>query len=155
MVEKKKAGILALLLGAGAALAGVAIAKAKPAPPPGAPQGELALKLEVVRSPSSPALVRAVVSVMATGGTLPIEFTGTLTSTYAGTVTLAGTIAELNVWVTWIHEWDVPAGETDTVTVSGELSNPWGTYTLAPVTRSVEIPGEPPVGMLAMTVEVV
>jgi len=155
MVELKKVVPLAVLLGGAATVAGIALARRPP--PPGKPAGEVALKLEIVGSPSSPGLVKATISVRATAGTPPIDFVGTLTSTYANSVPLSATITELGVWVTIEHTWEVPAGETDTVTVSGELSNPWGTYTLAPATQSITVPppGEPPVGELALAVELV
>jgi len=156
MVELKKVVPLAVLLGGAATVAGIALARRPP--PPGEPAGEVTLKLEIVGSPSSPGLVKATISVRATAGTPPIDFVGTLTGTYAGSVPLSATLTEIGVWVTLEHTWDVPAGETETVSVSGELSNPWGKYPLAPVSRSIEVPpppGEPPVGELALAVELV
>jgi len=156
MVELKKVVPLAVLLGGAATVAGIALARRPP--PPGAPTGELQLKLELVKSPSSPALVKATISVRATAGTTPILFVGVVTTTYLGTVDISVELTELGVWVSIERSWDVPAGETETVSVSGELSNPWGKYPLAPVSRSIEVPpppGEPPVGELALAVELV
>jgi len=122
-----------------------------PPPPKQPPVGQIGVKLELVRSPHSPALVRCVVTVTATAGTTPIDFRGMLTTTYAGAIPMSAVIDALNVPVVALDlTWEVPAGETETVTATGELSNPFNSYTLPAVSKSYTVPGEPPVGYLAV-----
>jgi len=131
-------------------------ALAVPPPPDKAPVGQVGVKLALVASPGSPALVRCVVTVTATAGTTPIDFRGTLTTAFAGAIPMSATIDRLDVPITALDRtWDVPAGATETVTATGELSNPFNSYTLPEASDSVTIPGEPPVGTLAVSVAAV
>jgi len=126
----------ALGIGIGAA-ALILLARARPAPPPPeAPGGELGLELEIVASPASPALVKATIRVRATAGTTPISADGTLVVPAIGrSVTWHVDITELGVWYEVVDTFDVPPGVTVTVTVSGTLSNPYGTYDLPSVSK--------------------
>jgi len=120
------------------------------------PSGELGLSLEVVGSPRSPALVRATIRVRATAGTTPISADGTLVVPAIGrSITWHVDILELGVWYEVVDQFDVPPGVTITVTVSGTLTNPYGTYDLPSVSKTITVPGEPPVGELDLVVALV
>jgi len=149
---RRIAGALVTLAGVAGLAYVVYRAVAVPPPPPKQPPaGQLGVKLELVSSPSSPALVRCIITVMATKGTTPIDFSGSFTSEYGGSAPLSATITKLNVPVTVLDtSWDVPAGETEKVTAEGELTNPFNSYTLPEVSDSISVPGEPPEGLLAV-----
>lgn len=136
---------------------------AKKPPVAGGPGGELELEVEVVyeypeilapEGGGAPT-VRAVATVMATQGTLPItcEVQVVSTSVPEG-LSETVTIEELNKPYSVEFTWSVEPGTREEVTAKATFKNKWGTYTAGPVSKTVEVPGLAPVGTVSIEVSV-